>query len=70
MELTLKVSRGLGTSAKASKAIHKIFNDFDLKFKHEISDVAARDCPDLDAMALYYGRTDDNKVVHISQKLD
>lgn len=70
MEIALKVSNGLGSSASASKFANRLLNDFDLKFKHEISKVADRDCPELDALALYYGPTEDNKVVHISQRLD
>lgn len=70
VEIALKVSNGLGTSSAASKFAFRILNDFDLKFKDEISRVAGRDCPELDAMDIYYGPTHDNKVVHISQRLD
>src|SRR5438132_7196471 len=68
MDINLKVSRGLGTSAKASRIAHQILEKFDLGLKHELSNVADRDCPDIDSMTLYYGPTKDNKVVHHSRK--
>jgi len=67
MDISLKVSRGLGTSSKASRIAHQILEKFDLGLKHELSKAADQDCPDIDSMALYYGPTQDNKVVHHSR---
>jgi len=65
MEINVKVSKGLGKSAKASRIAYQILEKFDLGLTHELSDVADHDCPDFDSITLYYGST---KVVHHSRK--
>jgi hypothetical protein len=64
MEIHLTVGRALGVSSKASKVAHKILTKFDDELKDELSNAAARDCPEIDSLDLYYGPTRKNKVVH------
>jgi hypothetical protein len=66
-KIYLEVANALGPTAKASKLAGKSRSYFH-QFKTEISNVADRDCPELDSMDLYFGSTAHNKVVHLAEK--
>lgn len=73
-DIQLRVNKGLGTSAKASRIANQVFDKFDSYLRHELDEAVHRDHPDQNPKELtgiYYGPTERSKVVlHHSRHVD